>query len=173
MSSHFKTWWGSRSTHHSDRSDDLRWAIWIGFKAQICVFFRHKDGWCFCCQCFYQKIRPQKIHLNTIAPTESNNKTFQLPSCFLAFGWHTPLCLQHVSDSLEGLWPSGTGVAAYGSNSCREGGATGANGVRLGANHDFLKIKKLRWWEERALWIMSHLQLQFFIRPGGVEGGCY
>lgn len=119
LSSHFKTWEGSRSAHHSDRSDDLRLAIWMDFEAQRSFTQRHKDGWCLFCNCSLGLTNSPQ-HNNK---TESNNKTFQVPSCFLAFGWHTLLCMQHVFDSLEGLWPSGTCVAAYGSNSCREGGA--------------------------------------------------
>ena len=86
LSSHFKTWEGSRSAHHSDRSDDLRWAIWMDFKAQISFTQRHKDGWCLFCK-YSLGLTNSPQHNNK---AESNNKTFQVLSCFLGFGWHTP-----------------------------------------------------------------------------------
>lgn len=59
------------------------------------------DGVCFA-NVLYEKLgltnSPQ--HNNK---AESNDKTFQVPSSFLGFGWHTLLCMQHVFDSLEGL----------------------------------------------------------------------
>lgn len=155
LSSHFKTWEGSRSAHHSDRSDDLRWAIWMDFKAQRSFTQRHKDGWCLFCKCSLGLTNSPQ-HNNK---TESKNKTFQVPSCFLGFGWHTPAlhatCFWFswrpltVGDVCRCIW-----LKQLPRRRCN-GVSTG---FAFGASDDVLKIMKLQvddWWEERVFspWI--------------------